>query len=124
MAGLLIYSVARALVVGQTLKDYGINPWVFLFFDAGSALPMAWGQVRLVQGLKRNDPRMVQRSLSTVVVAFISPYAYLVLGAGRPLPTIAYVVIALLVLGVGAATVWRIRSEARTEGRRTNASEL
>ncbi len=124
MAAMLIYSVFRALVVGQTLTDYGINPWVFLVLDGGSALPMAWGQVRLVQGLKRNDPRMVQRSLTMVVVSFIAPYAYLVLGAGRPLPTVAYLVIALLVVGVGAATVWRIRSEARSEGRRTGASEL
>jgi len=124
MGGMLVYSVFRALVVGNTLGEYGINPWIFLVLDAGSALPLAWGQVRLVQGLKRNDPRLVQRSLMIVIVSFIAPYAYLVLGAGRPLPTVAYVVIALLVVGVGVATVWRIRSEARTAGRREGATEL
>ncbi len=124
MGGMLVYSVFRALVVGKTLGEYGINPWIFLVLDAGSALPLAWGQVRLIQGLKRRDPRLVQRSLIVVVLSFISPYAYLVLGAGRPLPTVAYVVIALLVVGVGLATVWRIRSEARSAGRREGASEL
>lgn len=124
IAGMLVYSVFRAVLVGETLGEYGINPWAFLFFDAGSAVPLAWGQVRLVQGLKRNDPRLVQRSLMVVIVAFISPYAYLVLGAGRPLPTLAYVVIALLIVFVGAATVWRIRSEARSEGRRENLPDL
>jgi len=124
MGGMLVYSVFRALVVGKTLGEYGINPWIFLVLDAGSAVPLAWGQVRLVQGLKRNDPRLVQRSLMVVIVSFIAPYAYLVLGAGRPLPTVAYVVIALLVLGVGVATVWRIRSEARSAGLREEAGEL
>jgi len=124
MGGMLVYSVFRALLVGETLGAYGVNPWVFLVFDAGSALPLAWGQVRLVQGLRRNDPRLVQRSLGVVIVSFISPYAYLVLGAGRPLPTVAYVVIALLVVGVGVATVWRIRSEARSAGRREGAGEI
>lgn len=118
MAGMLAYSVARALVVAKTLADYGVNPWIFLVLDAGSAIPLSWGQVRMVQGLKARMPRLVQRSIWVMIVSFLSPYAYLVVGAGRPLPTAAYVVIGVLVLAAGAATVWRVRSEAQAAQRR------
>jgi hypothetical protein len=110
---LVAYSVARALAVGKTLGAYGVDPLVFLCFDAGSAIPLAIGQVKLIEGLKLRQPAMVQRWLVILTLSFIAPYAYLVLGANRPLPAVAYWVIGLLVVGVGASTFWRIRSEAR-----------
>lgn len=111
VAGMVLYSGGRALVVGATLAEYGVLPWLFFILDAGSAVPLAMGQVRILQGLRRRNPPMVQQWAIIAAIAFITPYAYLVLGGNRPLPTAAYVVIAVLVLGAGAATVWRIRSE-------------
>jgi hypothetical protein len=55
---------------------------------------------------------MVQRWTAVVAAAFLAPYAYLLLGAARPLPALVYAVVGMLVLGCGAATVWKIRSQA------------
>jgi hypothetical protein len=110
---MVIYSAFRALLVGETLGAYGVNPWLFLVLDAGSAVPLSTGQVRLVQALRRGDPARVQRSLLLVGASFLAPYLYLVLGGDKPLPAIAYWVIAVIVIAVGLATAWRIRTEAR-----------
>ena len=121
MAGMLAYSFARALVVGETLSQYGVNPWLFLLLDVGSAVPLAWGQVRLVQGLRLRDARLTQRSLLIVAAAFLTPYLYLLFGAGKPLPEVAYWIMATILLAAGAATVWRIRVEARGSAREQNS---
>jgi hypothetical protein len=113
IAGMLVYSVARAFVVRETLGDYGIHPGLFLALDAGSSLPLAWGQIRLVQGLRQGNPALVQRAATVVAMAFLTPYVYLMFGAGKPLPALAYWAIGALTLAVGAATVWKIRVEAR-----------
>jgi hypothetical protein len=109
---LVLYSAARALVVAPTLGPYGVNPWVFLALDVGCAFPLASGQVSLVQGLRRRNAAMVQRSMALVAASFLAPYLYLLLGAARPLPAAVYTVVGALVVGMGAATVWKVRSEA------------
>jgi hypothetical protein len=111
--GLVVYSAARAWLVGETLAAYGVHPWVFFALDSGSAVPLAIGQVRILQGLRRRNPAQVQQWGIIAGLSFLAPYAYLVLGGNRPLPTAAYVVIGAFVVGTGAATVWRIRNERR-----------
>jgi hypothetical protein len=109
---LVVYSAARALVVGPTLGPYGVDPWVFLALDVGSAFPLASGQVYLVLALRQRNPGLVQRWTAVVAAAFLAPYAYLLLGAARPLPALVYAVVGVLVLGLGATTIWKVRSEA------------
>ena len=111
VVGMVLYSAGRAWVVSATLAEYGVHPWVFFVLDAGSAVPLALGQVKILQALRRRNPAQVQQWTIITTLAFITPYAYLVLGGNRPLPTVAYVVIGLLVAGAAAATWWRIRSE-------------
>jgi hypothetical protein len=111
VVGMVLYSGARAWVVSATLAEYGVHPWVFFVLDAGSAVPLAMGQVKILQYLRRRNPAKVQQWAIITALAFITPYAYLMLGGNRPLPTIAYVIIGLLTAGAAAATVWRIRSE-------------
>ena len=111
VVGMVLYSAGRAWVVSATLAEYGVHPWVFFALDAGSAVPLALGQVKILQALRRRNPAQVQQWVIITTLAFITPYAYLVLGGSRPLPTIAYVIIGVLVAGAAAATVWRIRSE-------------
>ncbi len=113
IAVVTLYSVGRAIAVGGTLGDYGVNPWIFLVLDVGSGIPLALGQVKLVQGLRARNPAMVQRWLAVMLVSFLTPYAYLVLGSDRPLPEAAYWIIGGLVLAMGVSTFWRIRTEAR-----------
>jgi hypothetical protein len=111
VVGMVLYSGGRAWVVSATLAEYGVHPWVFFILDAGSAVPLALGQVKILQYLRRRNPPKVQQWAIITALSFITPYAYLMLGGNRPLPTAAYVVIGLLTAGAAAATVWRIRSE-------------
>ena len=44
------YSALRALVVWPTLSTYGVNPWIFLVIDVGTAWILAGG--RYTDGLE------------------------------------------------------------------------
>jgi hypothetical protein len=111
VAGMVLYSGGRAWVVSATLAEYGVLPWLFFILDAGSAVPLALGQVKILQGLRRRNPAKVQQWAIITALSFLTPYAYLLIGGNRPLPTAAYVIIAVLIGGAAAATVWRIRAE-------------
>jgi hypothetical protein len=124
VVGMVLYSAGRAWVVGETLAEYGVRPWIFFVLDAGSAVPLALGQVKILQALRRRNPAQVQQWTIITTLAFIAPYAYLVLGGSRPLPTVAYVVIGLLVAGAAAATAWRIRSERAAAQAEAGAADL
>lgn len=113
VVSLVGYSVVRALAVAPLLGPYGINPWWFLGIDVGSAAPLAIGQVQAIKALRAGHAAGVQRWVLLVTVSFLSPYAYLVFGAGRPLPSVAYYVLGALVAILGGATAYRIRQEAQ-----------
>jgi hypothetical protein len=113
VVGLVLYSAARALAARELLAGYGILPWLFFCLDAGSAVPMAIGQVRIVQGLRGKNPAIVQKWSILTGLAFFTPYAYLLFGGNRPLPTAAYVVIGVFMAASVASTIWKIRAEKR-----------
>jgi hypothetical protein len=125
VVGLVLYSGARALAARMYLLDYGVLPWVFFCLDAGSAVPMAIGQVRIVQGLRGKNPALVQKWSILAGLAFVTPYAYLLFGGTKPLPSEAYIGIGVLMAASIASTVWRIRSERRLlEGNLQAAHEV
>ena len=55
IVGVFGFSVARALVVWPTLGAYGVNPWIFLLVDVLTAWPYAYGQVRVVLGVRARN---------------------------------------------------------------------
>ena len=126
VVGLVMYSGARALAARETLVDYGILPWLFFILDAGSAVPMAVGQVRIVQGLRGKNPAIVQKWSIITGLSFFTPYAYLLFGGNKPLPAVAYVVIGAFMAASVASTVWKIRAERRliSEGNLNAAREV
>lgn len=107
------YSILRALVVWPTLGTYGVNPWVFLVIDVGTAWPYAYGQVRLVKAARSRDWGPVQLWTIVAVLAFIAPYAYVVGAGSGEMPLIAWVIIGALVVVFGVASVIRVVKQIR-----------
>lgn len=113
VVGIMVYAAIRSLLIGPTLGPYGLNPWIFFAFDVGLAYPFAHGQVRIIQGLKVKAYGKVQAWTAAVTVSFLAPYTYLLLGAERPMPPIAYYIIGGFVVLFGVVTVLRIRQKIR-----------
>lgn len=113
IVGVFAFSVARALVAWPTLGKYGVNPWVFLFIDIVTAFPYALGQVKVVNGFRFKQYRGVQLWSLVVAVTFLAPYAYIVLAGQERIPAIVYVVIGILALTFGIASVMRMRNQYR-----------
>ena len=113
VAAVFGYSILRAVVVWPTLGTYGVNPWVFLVIDVLTAWPYAVGQVRVVQGLRRKNWKKVESWGIVTLLSFLAPYAYIVLAGSGEMPALAYAVVGLLVVVIGAAAVMRIIRQAR-----------
>lgn len=108
------YSALRAIVVWPTLGGYGVNPWVFLFVDLVTAWPYAVGQVRVVQGLRRRDWKKVETWSMVTLASFLAPYAYVVGAGSGEMPVLAYVIIGVLVVIIGTASLLRMLRQARS----------
>ena len=111
--GVFAFSIARALVAWPTLSQYGVNPWVFLFIDVVTAFPYALGQVKVVNGFRYKQYKGVQVWSLVVAATFFAPYAYIVLAGQERIPTLVYIVIALLALIFGSASILRMRNQYR-----------
>lgn len=121
--GIILFSLARALIAWPTLGEYGVNPWWFLFIDIVTAPPYGVAQAVTVKMLR--DPN--RRTLDavpwglTVAVMFFAPYVFIfvashVADTPQPMPTIAYVGVVLWMLVFGVLAVLRMRRQVR-EGR-------
>ncbi len=113
VVGVFGYSVARAAVVWPTLGSYGVDPWIFLAIDVITAFPYAYGQVRLVQAIRRRELGGTQIWALVVAATFFAPYAYIVGAGSGEMPTIAYVIIGILVVVFGVASTLRIVRQVR-----------
>ena len=114
IVGVFAFSVARALVAWPTLSQYGVNPWVFLAIDVLTAFPYALGQVKVVNGFRYRQYGAVQLWALVVAVTFLAPYIYIVLAGQERIPSLVYLVIALLAAVFGAASVLRMRNQYRS----------
>ena len=113
IVGVFAFSVARALIAWPTLSQYGVNPWVFLFIDVVTAFPYALGQVKVVNGFRFKQYRGVQAWSLVVALTFLAPYLYIVLAGQERIPTLVYIVIGLLAVIFGTASVLRMRNQYR-----------
>ena len=115
IVGVFAFSVARALVAWPALSQYGVNPWVFLAIDVVTAFPYAVGQVKVVNGFRYKQYGAVQIWALVVGATFLAPYVYIVMAGQERIPTVAYLVIALLAVVFGAASLLRMRNQYRSE---------
>lgn len=112
--GVFGYSVLRALIVWPTLGDYGINPWAFLVIDVGTAWPYAYGQVRVVNEARMRNWGGTQLWALIAMLSFIAPYAYIAGAGSGEMPLIAWIVIGLLMLFFGLASLVRVIKQIRS----------
>ena len=112
--GVFGYSILRALIVWPTLGDYGINAWAFLVIDVGTAWPYAYGQVRVVNEARLRNWGGTQLWAAIALLSFIAPYAYIAGAGSGEMPLIAWIVIGLLMVFFGVASLVRILKQIRT----------
>lgn len=112
--GVFGYSVLRALIVWPTLGDYGINPWAFLVIDVGTAWPYAYGQVRVVNEARMRNWGGTQLWALIAMLSFVAPYAYIAGAGSGEMPLIAWIVIGLLMLFFGLASLVRVIKQIRS----------
>ncbi len=113
IVGVFGYSIARAAVVWPTLGDYGVSPLVFLAIDVGTAWPYAYGQVRVINEAKSREWGQVQIWAVITLLSFLAPYAYIVGAGSGEMPLIAWIIIGLLMVLFGIASVVRIIRQIR-----------
>lgn len=111
IASIFGYSILRALLVWPTLGEYGVNPWAFLAIDVGTAWPYAYGQVRVVKAARSQDWGSTQRWALITLLAFVAPYVYIAGAGSGQMPVFAWIVVGLLMVFFGVASVVRIRRQ-------------
>ena len=113
ISGVVAYAVIRGLILWSTIGEYGVNPWVFVVIDVGTAWPYAYGQLRVVHEARLKNWRGTQRWSLVALAAFAAPYVYIVGAGSGQLPPVAWVVIGLLVTSLGVASVVRTVRQIR-----------
>ncbi len=124
VAGVSLYAVARALIAWPTLGQYGVNPWVFLAIDLGTAPPYGYAQVRLVKAISHRHAGAVQGWAAVVLVTFMAPYVYIFVAGSGELPVFGYVIVVLLVIIFALASLARMRDALRRERERKPTAEV
>lgn len=112
----VVLCVARAVVIWPMLDDHGINPWIFLLLDVGTAPAYGLGQAMGVKIL-RDDSRPVRQAMpwiAIVLFSFLAPYLYVLRSAGQLPWYVVYGVIAWMAL-FGGLTARRMVKEVRLE---------
>ena len=103
------YGMARALLVGATLSQYGVNPWGYLALDLATSVPLGIATARVVCALVDRDLRKARNWGIVAVLTDFAPDVFIVV-VGRDMPVIVYGVLAAV---TGASLVLGGRSIAR-----------
>jgi hypothetical protein len=95
----IIYAIIRAVLVWETMKAYGISPWVFLIIDIITVPPYVWGIGKMIQGLRGLEQvKMVYIGGVVAIAAFLAPYAYLFIEGRATMPLSTKVVVGTIVV--------------------------
>ena len=115
--GILLFSLARALIAWPTLGRYGVDPWLFLAIDIVTALPYGLGQAITVKILRDRErsPRDAAFWAIVVAVSFLAPYIYIFIASGS-MPLLAYLGVLAWMIVFGTLAVIRIRRQVHATG--------
>ncbi|MEI7548823.1 MAG: hypothetical protein WCK21_12330 [Actinomycetota bacterium] len=109
-AGIVVtWSFIRTAIVWAAVGDYGLNPWIYLSLDLGSAIVDALSTPRMVLNFIDDHMRKASEWALISLMVFIVPDLYIFLGT-RTLPArivIVIVGIISLTLSVGVYGVIR-----------------
>ncbi len=118
IAGVVLYTVVRFAIAWETLNRYGLNVWIFGILDVGTAVPYAIGTARLVTCVVDKRLQAAAWWLVLAAASFIAPYLYIAIaGRDKSLPILVWIVLGLLVLGLGANAVMAINKRISAEKR-------
>lgn len=106
------YGIARALVVGATLSDYGVDPWLYLAIDLATSIPLGIATARLVCALVDRDLARARRWTLVALAMNFAPDVF-VLVVGRDMPAIVYVVLGAVAVVSLTFAVRSIRARVR-----------
>lgn len=115
IVGVSAFAITRALIAWPTLGRFGVNPWIFLALDVGTAPPYAYGQVRLIKSMLNKTHASTQFWTIVVLVSFMAPYVYVFIAGSGELPVVGYVIVGVLALIFGAASAARFRKTLRSQ---------
>ena len=104
----LLWSLVRISAVALWLSNYGVNTTVFAIIEISSSLLYSVSSAKaVIRFIDRQHRRAMAWSL-LAVIGFLAPDVY-VLTSGRSLPTISYVVIISLAIGIATSGVVALR---------------
>lgn len=112
MASLVAYTVVRFVAAGGALGAYGVDARWFLFWDVVTVPPYVWSIGRLVRNLAAPELRPFRETAGwsgLALASFIAPYAYLYYAGAGHFPTLAWVLLTLLVALFGANALRTVR---------------
>lgn len=113
------WSLIRTVIVWAAVGDYGLNPWIYLALDLGSAVIDALSTPRMVLSFIDDHWRKAVEWALISLVVFIIPDLYIFLGT-RTLPKRIIVVVCLIIaltLTIGVIGVVRKIRKGRNERR-------
>ncbi len=115
-ATVVVFCVARAVVVWPMLVSHGVNPWWFLALDVGTAPTYGIGQAMGVKLMRDEDRpmRCAMPWIAMLLVSFVAPYAYLLASAGKLPGYVVAGVVAWMVV-FGGLAVYRMAREVRVD---------
>ncbi len=120
VVAVLAWSVARSIVVGRTLGRYGVSPWIYGALDLAASWPYALATAGVVTNLLDGHKAAARRCVGVSAVTFLAPDVYLVL-AGHGKPTLVYVILALVALGLAISATLSIALKVRAGRREPSA---
>jgi hypothetical protein len=90
------WSFIRTLIVWAAVGDYGLNPWIYLAIDLGSAIVDAYTTPRMVLCFVDDRYRRAVEWGLIALVAFLIPDLYIFVGT-RKLPHNLIVIICVII---------------------------
>ena len=104
----LLWSLVRISVVAVWLSNYGVNTTVFAIIEITSSILYSVSSAKAVVRFIDRQRRCVMVWSLLALIGFLAPDVY-VLTSGRSLPTISYVVIISLAIGIATSGVVTLR---------------
>lgn len=114
--GVVAFVIIRFLIAYSTLARYGrATVIVFGILDVVTAVPYALGTARVVTSLADRHVQAAGRWAALACASFVAPYVWLAWAGREAFPLVAYVVIGVLALLLGANAVVGISRRVRSE---------
>lgn len=110
----LLWSVARTLLVWATVGGYGLNPWLYFALDLASASVAAVATPRMICHFVDERRRRAASWAGFNLGAFLVPDAYIVLGSRR-LPTTLLLLVCVVVTATLTTAIIGVRRKVRAE---------